>query len=175
MFDHRLASANERLRLQRGPAVEEKPEGLGTVRLIAKCRGNAHEVLEKVKEVLKVVNENTYPWPSDDFWRRILPAWFVNRCAPEPTEEECKKYLRWWYSLPLAKKQKVAAKEEKRTLCGWIFWFHPDNRHWYWWDGLPLDKNQLAIDIEVYDWPYALGALHWLLRAAGAKEVQSEE
>ena len=173
MFEDRLA--NERLRLIAGPAPEEKPRGLGTVRFIAKCKGNAPEVLEKAKEVLKLINEASYSdWPSLDRWHRILPAWFVNRCAPERSQEEAENWLTWWKSLTPAEQKKVLAEEEW-SLSNWIYWFQPDNRQWYWWDGVPLDRNYVVIAVEVDAWPFAWGALRWLLRAAGADDVQPEE
>jgi hypothetical protein len=173
MFENRLAS--ERLHLIGGPAREEKPGGLGTVRFVAKCKGNAPEVLEKAKETLKAVNENSLPeWPSIDRWRQILPAWFVNRCAPERSQEEAENWLTWWKSLTPAEQKKVLAEEEW-SLSNWIYWFQPDNRQWYWWDGVPLDRNYVVIAVEVDAWPFAWGALRWLFRAAGADDLRSEE
>lgn len=170
-FQERLA--NERRRLMEGPSAEEAPAGVGTVRFIAFCPGNAQEVLERTKSVLKLMNDaGTRQWPTDDCWRHWLPEWFVARCRPELTVEEAEAEMARRNRLP-AEEQKRAA-EERWSLLNWVYWFEPNNRQWYWWDGVVLDPNHLAVAIEVDAWPFPWGSLSWLLRASGAEKVEAE-
>lgn len=46
---------------------------------------------------------------------------------------------------------------------------------WFWWDAEVGTDGTLQVTVEVPGWPTALGALDWLLRAAGAAEIVHEE
>lgn len=144
------------------------------MRFIAKCPGDAPQVLERSKQVLKAVNENSLPvWPPDDRWPALLPEWFVDRCGPEMSQEEAEAWLAWWKALPDAEQKRVEA-DKAWSLFNWIYWLDPENRQWYWWDGLALDENNLVVAVEVDGWPFGWGDLSWLLRAAGATQVDPE-
>jgi hypothetical protein len=165
----------ERRHLTEGPAPDEKPGGMGTVRFIARCPGNAGQVLDKAKAVLKAVNQHsTGAWPSDDQWREFLPEWFVSRCAPELTQEQAEAETARWRKL--SREEQVRWEEERQWSVGnWVYWFEPTNRAWYWWDGVAIDDATLVIAVEVDNWPFPWGALAWLFRAAGANRVEAEE
>jgi hypothetical protein len=172
-FQERLA--NERRHLIEGPAPAEKPGGMGTVRFMVRCSGNAEQVIEKAKAVLMVVNENSAgEWPSDDRWRELLPSWFVARCGPDLSQEQAEAETARWRAL--SRDEQIRWEEERRwSLANWIYWFKPENRHWYWWDAKPLDDKVLVVAVEAHEWPFPSGALAWLLRAAGADRVEAEE
>jgi len=166
---------NERRRLMHGPRPGEKPSGLGTVRFRVRCPGNAEQVLEKAKAVLNIVNQrSSSDWPSEEEWRRALPAWFVSRFAPELSQERAEEELRRWRAL--SREEQIRWEEEQEwSLSNWIYWFQPGNRQWYWWDGIAVDADTLIVAVEVKDWPFPWGALRWLFRALGAYRVEADE
>jgi len=91
-FQDRLA--REQQHLLASASFEEAPKGVGTVRFLARCNGDSGAVIERAKEILMLVNENsTGEWPEDAKWFELLPKWFVDRCAPEDTQEEAEKWL----------------------------------------------------------------------------------
>jgi len=51
----------------------------------------------------------------------------------------------------------------------------PFERQWFWWDAEIGRDGTLRVTVEIPGWPAALGALDWLLRAAGAAEVVHDE
>lgn len=99
-----------------------------------------------------------------------LPRWFINACSPEMTPNEAERWLAWWRTLdPTAKLQ---AEEEKGwTLPDWLHWFTPEERQWYWWDAAVADDRSATVTVTVSSWPAPIGALRWLLQAAGATSV----
>lgn len=170
-FQERLA--NERRHLLEGPAPDEKPGGLGTVRFIAWCSSDAEQVVERAKTVLKAVNKASMgEWPTDHAWRKLLPEWFVARFGPDLSQEEAEAEAARIIKLPPADQKRAA--EEGWSLRGWIYWFQAENRYWYWWDAKPLDDKVVVFAVEVHEWPFPSGALVWILRAAGAEDVQAE-
>jgi len=161
-------SRGELERIRWGPEPGQPVGGIGSVRIVARCKGNSEQVLKSARDVLEIVcSQGT---PSDpEKWRDLLPRWFVNQLAPEPSQEEFAKYL----LLPYEERMK--AENNEWTLAGWLHWFEPDNRYWCWWDGAVMDRNTLVVAIEVTEWPFPWEALKWLLLAAGATEVKAEE
>ena len=86
------------------------------------------------------------------------------------SHEEAERWVAWWRTLAPA--DKARAESEKRwTLEDWLYWLTPSQRQWFWWDAVTDGDHALRVTVEVADWPTALGALDWLLRAAGASEV----
>lgn len=165
--------ARERRHLLEGPAPDERPGGLGTVRLIVWCELGAEQVIERAREVLTLVNQHgAGEWPSDDDWRNSLPEWFVFRCAPDMSQAESDAELARWQSLSPEEQSEWAA--EPWSLENWIYWFLPENRYWYWWDAKPLDGKVFVIAVEVHEHPFPSDALEWLLRASGAERITEE-
>jgi hypothetical protein len=166
-----LTARGEIGRLLLGAEDTAKPGGIGTVRFVVKCPGNAIDVLERAKKVLeKVLRARTDPWPSLDEWRRLLPSWFVERCAPEISQEEQEQRLR----LPIEERQGLI-EEEGWRLSAWLFWFQPDERQWAWWDAIVRDADTIIVAIEVDGWPFPWGSLKWLFLACSALSVEAEE
>lgn len=166
---------NELQRLCEGYEKDKYPYGMITFSLIAECRGNADEVKTKTLEVLKTVAQKSLAasWPGDAEWRTILPNWFVSRCAQEMTDEEinsCDKQLR---KKSRAEQIRIERKKDW-SLSAWLYWFEPDNREWYWWGSEVKDANTLEIKVITLGWPFPWEALRWLLRAAGAIDVNPE-
>jgi hypothetical protein len=152
-----------------------QPLGLGTVRFRAQCPGNTELVLERSKSILIQVNRlSRSDWPTYEQWTQSLPSWFLVRCQPEKNSAEAAKWLKTWRELP-QEEQDYVRRECPWSVSGWVYWFQPDNRTWYWWDAIKNDQHNMTISVAVYDWPFAWGALSWLLRAAGARSVDSDE
>jgi hypothetical protein len=125
--------------------------------------------------VLRAVLEHAGPsWPSLSGWRQVLPAWFVESSAPEQSREEAERWLGWWRSLP-AEEQARVTRAQRWTLADWLYWLEPSERQWFWWDAIVESPDTLRVLVEVSGWPAPLGALEWLLRAAGSVEVVREE
>lgn len=152
-----------------GPAPREGPIGI-LLDLNAISSGRSREMLARAREVMKAVLLNSDPWPDLDVWRHVLPRWFVERSAPEQTKEQAERWLAWWRKLS-PQEQAQVSEEESWSLAEWLYWLEPEQRQWYWWDARVVDQDTARIVIDVPDIPTALGALEWLLKAAGAERV----
>lgn len=154
-----------------GPRPGEQAGGVGTVMVVAGCRGDADSVAERAREALRAVLMHAGPpWPSLAEWQRLLPSWFVKSSAAERSREESERWLTWWRSLPPAERAK-ASRARRWTLANWLYWFQPEERQWFWWDMVIENSDTLRVVVEVSSWPAPLGALEWMLRAAGAADV----
>lgn len=164
----------ELMRLEKGVSPGVLPEGLGTVRFLAKATGHAAETLERAESVLRIVVRSSLDaWPDESEWQMLLPQWFLAACAPERTAEETELWLKRWKSLSPSR-QRIESAEMRWTLRNWLYWFEPSQRQWYWWDGNVEGEDTVRVAIEVDAWPFPWGAISWLLRAAGAETVQAE-
>lgn len=158
-------------RLQDG-CIDSKLLGIGTIKVLVQCFDGSQEVLKRCKEVLKIVfeNGNSADCPSLKEWKTILPQWFVSKCAKETSEKENEEWLDWWRTL--SPEEQIKAEEELGwSLKAWIGWFEPGEREWFWWDAHIKDDTQILIELEITGWPFAVGALKWLLESSGAKNV----
>ena len=165
----------ERRHLTDGPRPNERPGGAGTVLVYVRAGEDIRMILERCRSVMLTILDNSgQRWPSVERWRQILPEWFVAACAPEPSREEAERDLARWRALSPAE-QRREAREEQWTLADWLFWLEPSERQWYWWDATAKSHDALLVTVEVPGWPAPLGALEWLLRAAGASEVFRKE
>jgi hypothetical protein len=161
---------DERRRLLNGPSPDEEPDG-SLVPVDVVC-DDADQLLARCREVLTVVLDNSDgEWPSDERWLDLLPAWFVTASAPEQTPAEVEEFRARWEAMSPEERRAEAAREKPWAVSDWIFWFHPEDRHWYWWEAEVTSTAGLRIWIEVDAWPAPVGSLEWLLRAAGAREV----
>lgn len=133
------------------------------------------EALARAREVLKIVNQaSRKEWPAVEEWRRILPPWFLMRCAREETEAERAARIARWRSLSWVEKQREE-REAVWSLSDWIYWLRPDERTWYWWDAAAVSDREAVVAVEADAWPFPWGALSWLFRAAAAVSVTPEE
>jgi len=169
-----MTTEQEIRHIEHGAPPEAKPTKLGTVRFEVDCYGNAASVLRRCKEVLRAIDGNSGSiWPTVDEWRQILPEWFVVMCAKELSQEENEQWLDWWRKLRPEEQTQVEAKK-KWSLAGWIYWFKPEHRQWYWWDAEVKSENRIVIAVEVGEWPFPWGSLRWFFIAAGATDVLAE-
>ena len=145
------------------------------MRFVASCPFSAVETLEKAKAVLESVDRQALEgWPSTEDWRRLLPQWFVDRCAPEESDEETRKRVDAWRKLPREAQWQIELGREW-SLKSWLYWMEPKNRTWFWWDAASLSEiDHLLIALEIWDWPFPWQSFSWSLRAAGASSVFEE-
>lgn len=155
---------NDELKRLNSNGIEDNYKGF-IAEIIADCAGNASDVLQKTKDVLKKIIdcELSFDDPIDD-WRVILPEWFINACSSEITKNEAEEILRTPQGYELL--------ANRWTISGFIYWFRPEIRSWYWWDGIIKDQNILLIKVLVDGDPFAWGALEFLLKSAGANSVE---
>jgi len=146
--------------------------------IIARCPGNAEVVLRRCKQVLEtMLAQDPTKWPSDEVWTSVLPKWFVAECAPEMTREEAENLLRQRQGLSPDERQRIAREEDSHrrwSVLNTVFWFRPEERSWWWWDGVCEDENTIRVAVAIEGWPYAGGALCWILRASGATSAEKE-
>ncbi|MFH1709166.1 MAG: hypothetical protein ABIF71_14780 [Planctomycetota bacterium] len=166
----------ERRRLIEPPHPNQPIDGMGVIRFNVNGHGNIDLMLTKVKEVLLIVSRYSIDsnWPTELEWRAILPAWFVNSCAPPMSDAEAQKWLQWWRGLS-ARDQELAEINNKWNLANWLYWMEPTNRQWFWWAARPTSNHDLIIAVEVRDWPFPWGALRWLFITSGAHDVVPEK
>lgn len=170
-----MSIEEELRRLRSGPRPNEKPRGMGTVRFLVRCRGDAETVLEKVRAVLEVALSEvvTRGAPDSVTLRSLLPRWFLDASGHELSREEAEAHLNWLKKLPQEEQTRIE-KEAKWSLPDWLYWFRPTERYWYWWDAVVEDGNTIRVAVEVVDWPFPWGSLEWVFRAAGATEMKPE-
>lgn len=170
-----MISPDEKRHLETGPRPGERAGGAGTVTVVALCRDDAGQVGQRAREVLRAVLAHAGPpWPSVHEWRLLLPKWFVESSGREQSSAEAERWLSEWRSLSAEEKAQVT-RTQRWTLANWLYWLQPSERQWFWWDAATEDPDTLRVIVEVSGWPAPLGALGWLLRAAGAVEVTPEE
>lgn len=157
-------------RLRHGVRPDETPAGMGTVRFIAKCDGDADAVLSTCKAALTAILELVDRRCSEESaWAASLPKRFVDACPPFPSREELDAYNR----LPLEE------RVERDWTEGWplravMNAFLVLERYWSWWDAMVLDKDHIAVAVEVSEWPLSWEFLRWSFRASGAVDLESE-
>jgi len=170
----RNALLDEKHRLTTPPGPDETPGGVGTVRFIVWCPSDATEILTKALSLLKLVNEQSLKgWPAQDDWEKLLPKWFLSRCAPEWTVQQAEAEIAQLKLL--SPEEQIAAEQSASwTLSAWLYYLEPGRRYWYWWDGMVVDPTVIFVAVEVSSWPFPWGSLDWLFRAAGAESVRCE-
>ncbi len=176
MLTNRLHLERETRRLENGPFLDEKPNGVGVVHFTAYCPLGAASVLSKVKTVLRILDDAALRgWPESQQCKPVLPSWFTSFCVAEMSDVEAKEWLARWQNLSPEDKLHVE-REKDWSLNNWLFWMEPDNRQWFWWDAEVVEeRDHIALAIEVEAWPFPWGALRWLFRAAGASTLEAEE
>lgn len=168
----RSALLVERDRLENG--VRDGDDGIGTLVQTERffCDGRSHEVLERARAVMKIVNAHGLAehWPSDDQWPDLLPEWFVS--ASETNVPEGR--------LHVPKGERLTSKEfisETWSVPAWTFWLDPARREWLWF--LPViesaDAIRFSVD-QVGDPPAGVPLdLVWLFRASGAVDCEEDD
>lgn len=78
----------------------------------------------------------------------------------------------------MAKWRKLSHAEQVRwelekpwSLLNWLHWFKPEERQWAWWDAT-TDGQVLVVRVLTQGELLLWGNLRWLLRVAGASDVE---
>ncbi|GAA3594599.1 hypothetical protein [Kribbella ginsengisoli] len=112
-------------------------------------------------------------WPALAEWQRELPDWFVLASGPEQSEQEDHEWLVWWKSLPPDQQNEIEDRQPW-ALSEWLEWLRPSERTWYWLGAEQASTTLLKVWLDTPGSPAPVGALEWLLKAAGAIEVVEE-
>jgi hypothetical protein len=166
---------SERVLEERRRLLGEGVAGVAEIAAIELSVGSADSglLLQRCREVMEVVlrHDEQQDWPTLAGWRRELPEWFVVACGPEQSGEEAQRWLVWWKSLPPAEQGEVEDRQPW-ALSDWLEWLQPSERTWYWLGAEKDGPHRLRVWLDVDGSPAPIGALEWLLKAAGATEIE---
>jgi hypothetical protein len=131
--------------------IEENTKGefpeFTKIIITAKNVENAKEVLKKTKEVMKIISSYAYKneWPSDQMWKTILPAWFVE-------------------SMTLKTSKDRDNDENQYHFESWIA--NIKDRAWLWYSS-DIKKNDLQFVLETLSTPYLFSTFIYILYCQG--------
>jgi hypothetical protein len=142
------------------------------------------QTVARIREVLLAVlpyaSGPAEAWPADDRWPHILPAWFVQRSAPEPPvhKDAAGTWTTWWRGLTGQQRETEISTDATADLRlpEWLAYFSPggaaDGRNWRWWNGGPRGRSTGWIRLSIDEHPYrGRRALLWLIEAAGGYDI----
>ena len=167
-------------RLRTGPAAEDDAEPRPFLVRVRFAAEDPAQVIANARAVLTCVVAHMGDWPTDALWPQLLPAWFVQRCAPETPEPDhgepfdMEEWLRQWRAM--TPEEKAAADQGPWTLSGWLYYFDPteegmgDDRSWWWWHA-GTDESGGWVQVATTGWPFGSGSLSWLLEASGGADL----
>jgi len=129
--------------------------------------------LARCREALVAVLQIDATDPMDEVWAERLPGWLLRAFAPPLTDEQAAAFLSNWRAESAEGRRRLE-RLHQWALEDWVHWFTSDNsdRNWSWWDAAPFDETTLVIRVTSEDSVLPLQALNWLLRQAGATEVE---
>ncbi|MCY0953131.1 hypothetical protein [Streptomyces sp. H27-S2] len=163
-------------RLRSGPGAEDDQRLTFLVRARFAAEDPA-QVIANAREVLTCVVEEMRDWPADERWPQLLPAWFVERCAPEYDESfDADVWLRQWRAM--TPEQKEAISEEPWTLSSWLDHFDPTeegagkDRSWWWWHVGTHESGGGWVQVATTGWPFGSDSLTWLIEASGGADIK---
>lgn len=174
--------ATELLRVRHGPHPDTKTPLL-EVKATFTAR-DPHAAIALMREVLlSVLPYAAGPaadWPADEQWPDLMPAWFVERCAPNPppAQETSADFLTRWRRLTGQQRETEVRTDAAADwrLPDWLGLFDPegtpDSRSWRWWHAGVGHSGTGWVRFAVDGHPYGgRGALLWLIEAAGGYGV----
>ncbi len=127
---------------------EPAPQLRLTIRFAASAPA---DVLERSRAVMRLVaSAQSEPWPSDDQWHRRLPDWFTCSFDEHTLLEMLADTTLWDFGSWLD-----AMK-------------HPG---WEWWSS-GTHEHRGVVECSAHAMPFAIEPLYYLLRAAGAEDVE---
>jgi hypothetical protein len=153
------STESELRRLRSGPGAEDFRERPFLVRARFAAADPA-QVVANVRAVLTCVVEHAGEWPAFERWTRLLPAWFVQRCAPESSGPGDQ-----------------AVGDDSWTLSSWLYCFDPSedgmgaDRSWWWWSAEADAPHSGYVQVATTGWPFGSGSLRWLIEAGGGGDV----
>lgn len=131
----------------------EAPPPVG-LRLRFESSIKSAEVLERTQQVMRTVAAaQAADWPSDDEWRRRLPDWFVRSFEGHTLDKLLSDPNLWDYG-------------------SWLDAMKSPG--WEWWSSEVAEKAGNVRCVAFCD-PFGIEPLIYLLRSAGALQVEFEE
>src|SRR5688500_17262104 len=108
--------------------------------IIVECDDIASRVISRTNEILKIViGSELTPDDTVEDWSDELPFWSVDACSRDLTIEESKEMMR----TP----EGVQQLSQIWTIDGFIYWFRPEQRSWFWWDAVLIDTNIFQVHL----------------------------
>lgn len=135
-------------------------------------------VIANARAALACVVQRTGDWPAFGRWSELLPAEFMQRCAPEPEPDpsfDVQAWLQTWQAM--TPEQKSAFNQEPWTLSDWLYYFDPtedgmgDDRSWWWWDAGSDEPGNGWVEVATTGWPFGSGSLSWMIKASGGRDL----
>jgi hypothetical protein len=114
-------SEDELRRIREGPTADER----AFLVRVSFSADDPAAVVERAREVLGCVVEHLESWPTEE-WPQLLPAWFMERCAPERLADpswDAASWLMQWQAM--SQEERIAESEGPWTLSGWLYYFDP--------------------------------------------------
>ncbi len=114
----------------------------------------ARDTLSKVAAIFRVVSiQKEDSWPDDAAWSQLLPSDFVE----------------------FTKSHTDDAILSDENLCSWEGWLDALRIRDWEWLGSTCGSDELAIQIQLNNWPYNAGPLIYALWYAGASQIELNE
>lgn len=154
--------------------TESSPGFAGRVEFIVVADSPVTDVMKKSEEILKLIDEISIDgWPSLEEWKSSFPPWFLQKFERELTPEEANAALREW-QLSRSDDSKITADELEYswTFSNWIYWFEHENRSWFWSHEKIESQSRARLFVDFIEYPFAWGALDWLLKCCGATSLE---
>lgn len=131
----------------------EAPPAVG-LRLQFLSAARPEDVLARTRQVMRLVAAvQQGKWPTDEEWRRRLPEWFLHTFERHSVDQ-------------------LMANPNLWDFGSWLDAMkHPG---WEWWSSGASDTGGIVRCVAHAD-PYAVEPLIYLIRSAGASEVEFEE
>lgn len=146
---------------------------------------DADRVIAVARAALACVVERTGDWPAFEQWSQLLPAPFLQRCAPEHGEPEpgepfdLEAWEQQWAAM--TPDDREAACAGPWTLSDWLYTFDPTedgaghDRSWWWWDagtdGGAAGGGSGWVQVATTGWPFGSASLSWLIEASGGRDL----
>jgi hypothetical protein len=121
-------------------------------------------VLARVHDVVRCAATMEVPkfaWASN--LAPHFPQWFVDACGKGRSVDSV--YQCGWENFDAQDRAEFRA--EPWELRDWWMGFRPGRRGWMWWDAEVTGVGSVTVRVERTHWASQVGALRWLIRAAG--------
>lgn len=167
-----MNQSDEMKRVELGPQSDEPAPGLLILPYRARSNGSAAMALDRTKEVVRaVISVPDDQWEDMQSLAQRFPQWFVGSFRPEATRKEEERWLAQWRKASPIDKHRLH-EERGWELSGWCYWMEPEHRDWQWWRSEVIHRDEAIVEVAVFEWPFASGALRWILRSSGFSAVE---
>jgi len=124
------------------------------------CLINPRDISSNILQIIEILNQHKCPWPTDEEWKNFLPKWFVESFFNLSKEN----------AITLMKN----IPKEKWNELPWDFgsWLDAIREKGWEWHDIILEKGELKISLELFEWPANLEALEKIIVASGGKIIK---